>query len=45
MGIHQRDTTLTESTLGGQCWENLNKINNIDWNKKYKINIHEPVLI
>lgn len=46
MGLHQRDTKPTESTLSGQCWENLNnKINNIDWNQKYKINIHEPMLI
>lgn len=46
MGVHQRGTKLTEGTLSGQSWENAdNKINNIDWNQKYKINIYEPKLI
>lgn len=46
MGVHQKDTKPTEKTPSGQSWGNLdNKVNHIDWSQKYKINIHELMLI
>lgn len=42
------DTETTRRTPNGQSWKNFStKINKIilDYNPKYKINIHKPILI
>lgn len=45
--VCQRDTGTNWKSLNGQIWKNLKKKHNVvlDYNSKYKVNIHESTLI
>ena len=45
MEIHQTDTEANQKTSQGQNWNNLNNKNVLGYNPKYKIHIHELIMV